>query len=228
MTPVLTVRRERMEAAPGGAGNTAEGLTHPLDYGEEGLAMQATRTCSIDGCDQKILARRLCPKHYGVARRQGTLDQHPGETPETLDERDARFWSQVDKTANCWLWTGTVSGAGYGYFSQKRVHRMAWEMLRGPIPDGLVIDHICRVRLCLNPDHLRVITQIENCLAGVSPMAINARATHCVNGHEFTEENTKRSVEKGRERRACRECHRQRNREYEKRRGPRDRRGRKR
>jgi hypothetical protein len=85
-----------------------------------------------------------------------------------------------------------------------RAHRVAWEHERGPIPADAVIDHLCRVPGCVNPDHMRVVTQRENVLAGESPWALNARKTHCFNGHEFTPENT---FWQG-NRRRCRECRR--------------------
>jgi hypothetical protein len=85
-------------------------------------------------------------------------------------------------------------------------HRVSYELHKGPIPEGLVIDHLCRVRHCVNPDHLRAVTHAVNILAGVGRGALHARKTHCVNGHEFTAENT-RLCEGGRRRR-CRTCDR--------------------
>lgn len=81
-------------------------------------------------------------------------------------------------------------------------HRMAYEELVGPIADGLQIDHLCRVRCCVNPAHLEPVTQAENIRRGVSPTAANRRKTHCKHGHEFTTENT-RLVPEGR---ICRRC----------------------
>jgi hypothetical protein len=77
----------------------------------------------------------------------------------------------VEKTETCWLWTGARTKAGYGQITTSRrsaehkrlyTHRLAWELLRGPIPDGLTIDHLCRVRHCCNPDHLDVVSMSEN------------------------------------------------------------------
>jgi hypothetical protein len=95
--------------------------------------------------------------------------------------------------SGCWVWTGAVSVHGYGVVKidkkDQRTHRVFYEMLVGKIPDGLVIDHLCRVRCCVNPAHLEPVTNKENILRGISPQAINGKKTHCKNGHEFTKEN---------------------------------------
>ena len=114
-------------------------------------------------------------------------------TELTLD----RFWSKVNKTDSCWLWTSTLSSKNYGQFKldgkMQYAHRVAYKMLVGPIPKGLTIDHLCRVRNCVNPKHLEPVTQRENTLRGNSPTAINAQKTHCINGHELSENNLYKS-----------------------------------
>lgn len=103
----------------------------------------------------------------------------------------ARFWGKVDKQPNgCWVWTGCIIRNGYGQCRQAYVHRMAWEQIRGPIPPGLQLDHLCRNRACCNPDHLEPVTNRENVVRGFGPTAINARKTECKRGHAYTEENT--------------------------------------
>ncbi|TDD77726.1 HNH endonuclease [Actinomadura rubrisoli] len=84
------------------------------------------------------------------------------------------------------------------------VHRFVYESLVGPIPEGLVLDHLCRVRACCNPAHLEPVTDRVNILRGASITAANARKTHCDHGHEFTSQNTYRH----RGRRLCRACNR--------------------
>jgi hypothetical protein len=127
-------------------------------------------------------------------------------TPKQLE----RFWGQVGKghPSGCWVWAGRQTVKGYGtisfFSSPYRAHRVAYELLVGPIPDGLVIDHLCRNRLCVNPDHLEPVTIKENVMRGVGLTARLASATHCVNGHEFTPENT--GINAGH--RFCRECNR--------------------
>jgi hypothetical protein len=118
--------------------------------------------CTVDGCDKPINGQGLCNVHYGKARRAGTL-----AAPLTPEQR---FWSRVKKTDTCWLWTGTVNSRGYGTLGVKagqkwlpmKAHRMSYELTHGPIPAGIGIDHRCRNRLCVNPDHLRLATSKQN------------------------------------------------------------------
>jgi hypothetical protein len=121
-----------------------------------------------------------------------------------------RLWEKVVKTeAGCWIWLGHENGHGYGRITvdgkQLLTHRFAYELLRGPIPDGLQIDHLCRNRRCLNPDHLEPVTNRENKMR--SPQV--GTETHCKHGHEFTHENTYTHGKSGR---SCRACHRDRER----------------
>lgn len=129
--------------------------------------------------------------------------------------RTRRFWGRVAKTRSCWLWTGAINAGGYGqtYWHNRRLlaHRVSWMLAgRGAIPTDRVIDHICRKRNCVNPDHLRLLTIAENVMIGVGPAAINARKTHCVHGHAFDSTNTYVDTSG---RRCCRTCRAARERE---------------
>ena len=102
-------------------------------------------------------------------------------------------WTPEPNTG-CWLWTASDNGRGYGTFrvgeKMVRAHRYAYERWVGPIPKGLQLDHLCRVRCCVNPDHLEAVTCQENLLRGETVPAANAAKTHCPQGHEYNEENT--------------------------------------
>lgn len=104
-----------------------------------------------------------------------------------------RFWSKVNKNSECWIYSGTIVDSGYGHFTigkkSIRAHRFSYELHKGPIPKGLVLDHLCRNKLCVNPDHLEAVTIRINTLRGHGPSSMNAKKTHCKNGHEFTEDN---------------------------------------
>ncbi|KKL10344.1 hypothetical protein LCGC14_2556770 [marine sediment metagenome] len=123
-----------------------------------------------------------------------------------------RFWAKVDKHGpnGCWQWTSTFNNKGYGRFwTSERVlmaHRFAYENIVGLIPDGLEIDHLCRNPACVRPNHLEPVTRRENQLRGVSISGLNARKTHCPQGHPYDDANT--YIQKANRRRKCRICHR--------------------
>lgn len=107
----------------------------------------------------------------------------------------------------CWIWSGYRYPRGYGKacFGGRYVsaHRLSYVVNKGPIPEGLVIDHLCRNILCVNPDHLEAVTMRENVLRGVGLTAVNNLKTHCVNGHCNWEYRVRNN---GRIRRACIDC----------------------
>jgi hypothetical protein len=108
----------------------------------------------------------------------------------------------------CWPWTGVINQNGYGHYRDgttwKRAHRIVYELLRAPIPEGLTLDHLCRVRHCVNPWHLEPVTRGENALRGTGPPAIHARKTSCIHGHLFDEANTYCAPDGTRHCRTCR------------------------
>lgn len=158
------------------------------------------RICEEDGCKQAVLARGMCKKHYSRWRSAKRKGQPRPVTPPLQ-----RFWRnvQVGDNDSCWLWLGPRAGRGYGVMSIRidpnvwrnvYAHRFAYEHLVAPIPDGLTIDHLCRNRLCVNPDHLEAVTAEENVRRWARSV------THCPRGHAYTPENTYTDS------RGCREC----------------------
>jgi hypothetical protein len=107
----------------------------------------------------------------------------------------------------CWIWTGYIKPEGYGEVHRggrkMYAHRLSYETFVGPIPEGLQLDHLCRNRACISPLHLEPVTSRENTMRGENWSAKKARQTHCINGHEFTPENT--SIRRNGSRR-CRAC----------------------
>ena len=108
-----------------------------------------------------------------------------------------RLWAKVDRSGGpdaCWPFTGGLAPTGYATIYRDGhtayAHRVAYELTVGPIPAGLQIDHLCRVRPCVNPSHLEPVTNRENQLRGVNPMVLISKSGRCARGHPFTPENT--------------------------------------
>jgi hypothetical protein len=149
-----------------------------------------TRGCSVEGCTRSHAARGYCKMHHQRLMRSGSVD-----APLTPVER---FWARVQPVeSGCWLWTGPIDRAGYGRTGSgpPLAHRFAWQQIRGALPE-LELDHLCRVRACVNPDHLEPVTRAVN-----NQRAALAKET-CKQGHPWTAASTLHS---GGQRR-CRVC----------------------
>lgn len=133
--------------------------------------------CSIPECAKPPIARGWCTKHHQRWYKHGSVYWEPPTIVE-------RFWSKVEFTETCWLWTGFMTGRGYGEFWPARragmaAHRYAYEFCVGPIPEGFLLDHLCHTRdesctdwltcphrVCVRPEHLEPVTNHENILRG--------------------------------------------------------------
>lgn len=163
--------------------------------------------CSFAGCGRSHNAKGLCGVHGAMQRRGEPLRPIQKRTGPLSRPASERFWAKVTAgPAGCMMWTGGKTLGGYGMFAaetahrgtiQEMAHRWAYEDKVGPIPDGLDIDHLCRVRACVNPSHLEPVTRAENIRRAA------AIKTACPAGHPYTEDNTYRN-EKGH--RKCRTC----------------------
>jgi HNH endonuclease len=172
----------------------------------------STPPCKAPGCDNLARKHGFCVKHDYRWRRYGD----PLAVRQIVGDDEARIRSKIKKTPRHWEWTGTIHrGTGYGCFRvpghQLLAHRVVWELLVGPIPEGLTLDHIkerCDLRSCVKvladehgPAHLEPVTRGENSLRGDGPTARNARKTHCPAGHPY-------DPEKRYGQRICSECRR--------------------
>ncbi len=158
---------------------------------------------------QADLAAEACAR---AADRVAEAGQRPLRA--RLDVMD-RIWEMTMPLpeCGCYIFMGALGGRGYGNISIPTgrspgktcaVHKIAYEILVGPVPDGLELDHKCRVRSCWNPDHLEPVTPRVNKLRGVGITAKYARTTHCPQGHPYNDENTYRDPTGARECRICR------------------------
>jgi hypothetical protein len=136
----------------------ASGTQLPDYRTSEHRPVAGTVACRLEGCENSAAYKgeRLCMAHYLRRLAHGSFD-----LPEKQTRAD-RFAVQREERDGCWIWTGPVSSSGYGRLGAEYVHRLSYVQAKGPIPDGLQIDHLCFEKLCINPDHLEAVTQAEN------------------------------------------------------------------
>ncbi len=136
-------------------------LLHPREHEE--------KVCAVDGCDRLRAKREWCGMHYFRVMKHGSTD-----SPEKMErivgvpirERFDRRWA-LDTESGCWLWQASLSESGYGRIDRGYAHRVGYELYVGPVPDGLVLDHLCCVKQCVNPAHLEPITPGLNLARGI-------------------------------------------------------------
>lgn len=134
--------------------------------------------------------------------------------PGASDSFATRVFSKIDAASDCWEWTGTLDDARYGVLGRGRrgagniaAHRAVYELLVGPIPDGMHLDHLCRNHACVNPDHVEVVTPEENKRRGYSIARLYAKRTHCRIGHPLDGVTRRKD---GTSHRYCKTCARER------------------
>lgn len=167
------------------------------------------RKCAVSGCERPWYQREWCQAHYMRWYRNGDPEGGRGRLRVigTPSERFPREY--VVDPDGCWLWQGEISHNGYGRFrisKGKRIQAHRWSYLTfiGPIPDGWHVDHVCKVRRCVNPDHLEAVTAWENNARSKSPSAKHLLQTHCIRGHDFSDPAILYITPDGR--RQCRPC----------------------
>lgn len=165
------------------------------------MLFQSNTPCSVPGCPALVWAKGFCNTHYARLRRGLELETPYFARGEGTAEE--RFWAIVKKDGPipdyaphlgpCWIWTRAKDSKGYGAFNDGekvwRAHRFAYVHSVGDVPEGLSLDHLCRVRHCVNPTHLEPVTTRENLLRGMGSTAIYARRTHCPKGHPLSGSN---------------------------------------
>ena len=153
-------------------------------------------TCSVDGCYRTPKSVGMCGNHRRTFLRHG--DPLHDERKARIRPWKDRFWDKVYPCpwTGCWHWGGAIyrKRGGYGSFTVNRTarkaHVIAYEVLVGPVPEGLVLDHLCRVTCCVNPDHLEPVTLAENTRRAHNPANISRWTGVCISGmHAMTPDN---------------------------------------
>lgn len=160
----------------------------------------STTICKIEKCSKPHDARGYCNTHYAYMLRNNKL---PPKI--SLEEK---FWERVVKTNTCWNWIGYITSTGYGLIKYEKntihAHRLSLSIHNIELKKDLVIDHLCRNRKCVNPNHLEQVSLRENTLRGYGAPAVNKRKKECLNGHSFDEKNTFHTKIGTRQCRTCR------------------------
>jgi hypothetical protein len=148
----------------------------------------------------------------GVASRRVRSEMRYKSIPQFTPEQSEQFWTSVEvpyQPSGCWIWKGSIGPKGYGRFSIRghnyAAHRVSRQLLVSDVTPDKQLDHLCRNRLCVNPDHVEPATNRVNVLRGYGPTAINSSKTSCNRGHAYTPENTYLTPSRPGER-ACRIC----------------------
>lgn len=176
-------------------------------------------TCSVKNCDRpvRVKSKGWCQTHYqrwwdtGDVREDDPIRSYGGGTGKKLGwPENMLHFLEIDSNGCYVLTHGRPRGRTGEYRSVTKdshevaAHTAVYEWVVGPLPEGMVLDHLCKNPVCVHPDHLEPVTPFQNNMRSDSPTAVNARKTHCQNGHEFNEENTALNGDGSRYCRPCR------------------------
>jgi hypothetical protein len=134
--------------------------------------MKQIRYCCVPGCELPVRCKQLCRRHYDNKLRKG--DPLAPMRSYVRGAPTERYWAKVDvrEAGECWPWTAGINNYGYGKLgfgsqsSPAMAHRFGYELVNGPIPEGMTVDHLCSNRLCQNPAHMELVTHGENSRRG--------------------------------------------------------------
>lgn len=165
--------------------------------------------CSVQNCGRPARHRTLCYRHLRDPETAASVLPYESVRHDAL----TYLQSRIERTPGCWIWRGYTDPSGYGRAvlpggRYVMAHRLSYELLTGPIPDGLTLDHICRNRGCVKPQHLTPMTRGDNSLLWQLEDGRYAGATHCPQGHPYNMANTYWYGPK-RTKRRCRTCNRE-------------------
>jgi hypothetical protein len=169
-------------------------------------------TCSVWGCGRSVRCKQRCRRHYDQWLRATPQEQRQAPTL-----RERILAKVVIDENGCWIWQGHIGPKGYGQVrglgGTRPAHQSAYEQWKGPLPKGTEPDHLCKVRSCVNPDHLEAVSHHENLHRGDTLTARNAAKTHCPQRHPYAGDNLIiRICRNGTLGRVCRTCRDEKNR----------------
>lgn len=157
------------------------------------------RICSVEGCVRPFECKGYCVKHYYYWSQYGDPLAPRRKRSRTPEEFRASVFERIDENgpvsrrtgSPCWLWTGCFVRGGYGVVRNGArnsfVHRLTYEWLVGPVPEGMDLDHVCRTRRCVNPAHLEPVTRKENVARGIAALRDRCPSETCEYHNGFPE-----------------------------------------